>query len=322
MLYFNINSPKKLSKLLIFLTIVFILLLYYPMSLIFNGDWQLQQKIDILNLTNFKLFDIPIPVGIISLRYYSIFILLGVVAGYILALFLSKKHNIVASIVDRLLLGLIVFGLLGARLFYVIFNWSIYESNLFQIVLGLSQGGLAIMGAIIGGLIYLSIYTKKFNLDIFEFLDFITPSLLLGQVIGRWGNFFNYEAYGPTTSVQWKMYVPLQSNITSNLNDRYFHPTFLYESGANLILLILILWNYSKLTTKNSGKVASIYLIGYGVIRFLLEFLRLDAIKQKTTLNYKWFIFDFSEVYISQFFALIMILTGLLIYYKRFKIKN
>lgn len=320
MLYFNINSPKKLAKLTAISSLVLLLMLYQPISLIFNGDWQLQQKIDILNLTNFRLFDTLLPIGIISLRYYSIFILLGIISGYILALFLCKQYSIVASIIDRLLLGLIVFGLFGARLLYIMFNWSVYESNIPQIVLGLSQGGLSIMGAIVGGSIYLLMYTKKFNLSIFEFLDVIAPSLLLGQVIGRWGNFFNYEAYGPSTSVLWKMYIPLQSNITSNLNDKYFHPTFLYESLSNLILLIFILWNYTKFTSKTPGKVLSIYLIGYGVIRFFLEFLRLDAIKQKTTLTYKWFVFDYGEIYVSQALALVMLIMGCWIYYKKSKV--
>jgi phosphatidylglycerol---prolipoprotein diacylglyceryl transferase len=328
-------SPRLLSLIFLIVGVLLFLILFHPISLVFSGQWKLHQQIELFNLNNLTLGSpdwiinidnnpivlyAQIPVGLVTIRFYSILILLGVLSGYALSLYLAKQQHIAGTIVDRLLIGLLVFGLIGARLFFVAFNWDFFSISPLNILLGLTQGGLSIYGAIIGSFLYLWYYTSKFRFNLFEFLDFISPGLLLGQVIGRWGNFFNYEAYGPATSVYWKMFVPETTNITDNINDKYFHPTFLYEIIPNFILLVIILYNYQLLTKKHAGRVFAVYAIGYGIIRFVTEFYRLDALKMQLPFTIRIGIFESDFLYVSQFLSLILIFIAVLVYWQRSKI--
>jgi phosphatidylglycerol---prolipoprotein diacylglyceryl transferase len=318
-------TPRKLAISFSFAGTIIFLVLLIPMMLIFSGEWKLQQQIDLFFLQQITLgsqdwvinFDgqplqlfLQLPIGQISLRYYALLILIGVFSGYALSLFLSKSHYIASSIVDRLLIGIVVFGIIGARLFFVAFNWNQFEASPLNIVLGFSQGGLAIFGAILGAFIYVLLYTSRFKFNLFEFLDFLVPGLLLGQVIGRFGNFFNYESYGQATSVFWKMYVPNTANISTNINDRFFHPAFLYELIPNFILLILILYNYDKWTKKRAGIVFAIYAMGYGFVRLVTEFFRLDALRYQLPFNLNLFGFEIKQILVSQIMAILLIIFG------------
>ena len=317
-------NPRKLS---ISLAVVFVILaagLYEPLRLVFAGDWKLQQQFNWFNFKDLPPFNDPIfrdlPIGMISLRFYSLLMLFGVLAGYALTTFLAKFHFIASTIIDRLLIGVLVSGLIGARALFVIFNWDKFASEPLSIVLSIQQGGLAIFGAFIGTAIYIFIYTKQFRFNFWEFLDIITPGVLLGQVIARWGNFFNYEAYGQSTSVYWKMFVPDIANITANINQRFFHPAFLYEIIPNSFLLITILYFYTNLTRKRSGLIFAFWAVGYGIIRSIVEFWRLDALKVTLPFNINYGVFEYPNLLVSQFLALVLIITGLITYYYRSRV--
>ena len=318
---FNNFSPRDLSYVLVIWGVALIALLYFPVQEVFAGQWQLYQKVDLFNLPTIEILGNTIPIGVVSVRYYSLCILTGVICGYLLTLYLAARHFVVASVIDRMLVGLVVFGLAGARLFYVSFNWEQFQNNLPNIIFGLSQGGLAIFGAMIVGIIYLIAYVSQYKFNFFEFIDFLAPGLLLGQILGRWGNWFNYESYGPATSVLWKMYVPIEANVSDNLNSRFFHPTFLYEILANYLLLIFILYKYDGLTRKNAGLVGGYYCVGYGTIRFFCEFFRLDALKFDLGRNFNVFgYFSFQYLAVSQLMACILFCFGLIILAKRSRV--
>jgi phosphatidylglycerol:prolipoprotein diacylglycerol transferase len=329
-------TPRMLSLVLAGLGFFLATVLYYPVSLVFSGEWKVNQKVDlarqvtidfnrlgIAEIVKSMRIETVLPIGSISIRFYAISLLIGILLGYFLILFLSKRHYIAGTIIDRLVIGLIVFGLIGARLFFVIFNWSFYVESPVIIVTEILSGGLAFFGMLIFGLTYIWIYTARFKFSLFEFLDFMAPGVLLGQVIGRWGNFFNYEAYGPETSVFWKMAVPDTANYYGNLNATYFHPTFLYEIIPNFIALIIILYFYESLTSKRSGLVFSLYAIFYGTIRFFVEFYRMDALKinlpnfLQVSLGYFG---SLEYIRVSQVAALFLLLIGIYLFIKRAKV--
>ena len=314
-------SNANLGWIILFLGILLSSLLYYPISQFFAGNWVLNQQIDLFDAGTINLFGLELPIGIVTLRYYAVCMFLGVLAGYFVALKLSKHHFIAETVIDRLLIGLVIFGLLGARFFYVLFNLKEFATDPID-VLYINRGGLAFFGMVIAGIIYLMLYTKWFKFNIWEFLDFLTPSVLIGQVIGRFGNFFNYEAYGPATKVFWRMYIPEPANIYNNLNDRTFHPTFLYEIIPNFILLCYLLINYDKLTKRRAGIVFAIWAISYGIIRFITEFFRLDALKIHLPQTLSLFnnSLNIEYIYVSSFAAVCLFVFGIIVYLQRQKI--
>ena len=303
---------KKLSLVFLVLGVLLGGILSYPIGLVLAGDWKLNQQIDLFTIDTLSLFDISLPIGTISIRFYSICILIGLLAGYSLVLFLSKRSLIASTTIDRLFVGLVIIGLVGARLFYVAFNWDKYSENPIEILTEVTRGGLAVFGMIIACGLYLWSYCRRYKFNFYEFADVIAPGVLLGQILGRFGNFFNYEAYGGPTSVYWKMYIPQTANIFDDPNQHYFHPAFLYEIIPNYILLVILLYNYERLTTKRSGLVFALYAIGYGLIRFCVEFFRLDALKilLPQVLTVGPFILE--SIMASQVSALILILVGII----------
>jgi phosphatidylglycerol:prolipoprotein diacylglycerol transferase len=315
---------------------IFTAISYLPISLVFKGEYKLNQKIDIFKnvfidfdqlkiafLSDLLKLDRQIPVGTISVRFYAICILLGVLAGYFLALYLARSQYIAGTIIDRLIIGLIIFGLLGARLFYVAFKWDYFGQNPQAIFGEILSGGLAIFGTLIFCGIYLWLYCYRYKFNFYEFADLIAPALLLGQVIGRFGNFFNYEGYGDETSVYWKMYVPASANYYSELNAEYFHPTFLYEIIPNFLLFIFLLFNYSKFTEKRAGLIFGWYAAGYGIIRFVTEFFRLDALRLYLPTFLQFKIEPLGKIeylFASQIMAVILVVTGVVVLWTRRKV--
>jgi phosphatidylglycerol---prolipoprotein diacylglyceryl transferase len=305
----QISITRKLSLFVLAFAIISFLILREPFAQIFSGNAKLEQ-----------FFSIPVPQWLpflrsslgasVAVRFYSLSILVGVVFGYLMTLFLAKKNYIAGTVIDRLLIGLVIFGLFGGRILFVLVHFDQYKSDLLSI-LYTWQGGLAFFGALIAGLSYIFIYCRRFGFNVFEFLDILTPGILIGQIFGRFGNFFNYESYGGATSVFWKMYIPQTAKISANINQDYFHPTFLYEIIPNTVLLIVILWNYERLTNKKSGLVFARYAIGYGIIRFVTEFYRNDALKI-TIANY--------EILVSQLIAGVFVFLGIYLLFTRRKV--
>lgn len=226
---------------------------------------------------------------------YGIFISTGLGFVYLYAKINCSKFKINFASVEGAFFLAFVFGLISARLYHLLSSWSYYQTNLLQIFL-VWQGGLGIFGAIIGGLFGLTIYAKLRKINLLNLLNLLAPPVLICQAIGRLGNFFNQEGYGPATTLPWGIYIPAQHN--------YVHPTFFYESLLCLLAFLLYLL-INKLTNKLHSGFAY-YLIAYGFIRLLTESFRLDT----------WQIFGFKLGYA---FALGMIFSGAILFSSRFK---
>lgn len=214
-----------------------------------------------------------------SLKWYSVLIAMGVLIGYFMAHRESKKFKLPKDFIFDLTFWIVIFGILGARLYYVIFNFELYKNDLLEIF-RIWNGGLAIHGGIIGGLITLLVYCKIRDVKPLRIMDIVVPSLILAQSIGRWGNFFNGEAHGPVTTLVnlQNLHIPEFIINGMNINGIYYHPTFLYESlwclaGFIILLLIRKFYKYLK-----SGQLTCVYMMWYSVGRFFIESLRTDSL--------------------------------------------
>ena len=241
---------------------------------------------------------ILISIGPFTIYWYSFLILMAVIIGSNIAIKYSKKLNIPPTFISDMILELILSAIIGARLYYVIFNLDAYKENIFDIF-KIWEGGLAIYGAIIAGVAYIYYYCKKKNQRFIKILDICSLSLLLGQAIGRWGNFFNSEAYGGITTYEHlaKMRIPAFIINGMYIDGAYRQPTFLYESLWCLIG-VLILHFMRKRSSNKTGKQISFYLIWYGIGRFVIEQLRTDSLY-------------LGEFRISQLVSIILIIIGI-----------
>ena len=216
--------------------------------------------------------------GPISIYWYSIFILIAILLGSYLFFYKAKKIGLEESFYVNLVFYGIIIGVIGARFYYVLFNLDYYLSNPLQI-LAVWNGGLAIHGGIIAGLIWFIYYSKKHHKNVFKMLDLVSPSLILGQAIGRWGNFFNSEAHGPVTTKSYLENIHIPDFIINGMkiNGKFYEPTFFYESIFDFIgFILLIVLGKSKKT--KTGIVTATYLIWYSVIRFIIESSRTDSL--------------------------------------------
>lgn len=240
-----------------------------------------------------------VTIGPITIYWYSILILVAVLTGYQIVVQYCKKRNFSVSIIIDMLMYMIIWAIIGARAYYVIFNFSAYKNNLLDIFM-IWKGGLAIYGAIIAAVLYIFYYCKKHHLNFVQVLDIFSLSLLLGQAIGRWGNFFNVEAYGgPTTyEVLKSLMIPEFIIQGMYIDDSYRHPTFLYESLWCLIG-VFILWIIRKKYSDKTGKQVCFYLIWYGIGRFFIEGLRSDSLY-------------LGSFRVSQLVSIVMILIGII----------
>lgn len=172
---------------------------------------------------------------------------------------------------------LIIGGIFGARLWYVLLNFQYYSLHIGEI-LALSQGGISIQGAIIGGVVAGFAYTKKHHLCFLKSADLFAFALPVGQAIGRWGNFFNSEAFGRPCDLPWKLYIPIENRPVHFSEFEYFHPTFLYECIANIAVFCILYFLLRQKFEKYDGAIFFSYLILYSVIRFFIEFVRVDSV--------------------------------------------
>jgi len=246
---------------------------------------------------------ILLDLGFIEIRWYSVLILAAFIIGYLLVSNRCKKEAISSVFVTDLCFYLIIFCILGARIYYCLFNLDYYSKNLLDIF-KIWEGGLAIHGGIIAGILTIYLYTRKKEIPILKLLDIFAPALVLGQAIGRWGNFFNMEAYGPEVALSTleNLHIP-QFIIDGMYIDRvYHHPTFLYESIGCLIIFILIML-IRNIKNIKTGQITSVYFICYGIIRFLIESLRQDSLM---LFNLK----------VAQVISILMIIIGLYLFIK------
>ena len=233
-------------------------------------------------------------IGPIYIRWYGFLISFALFFGLFLSKKLAKSRGINPEYINKLLPSLVFSSIVGARIYYVIFEYRLFSGNNFftsiyflnlkiklPSFLAIWEGGIAIHGALIGGFISLLIFCKSNKLHFKTILDLIIPSLILGQSIGRWGNFFNNEAFGLPTNYPWKLFIPIQNRPMEFANYEFFHPTFLYESLWNLIIFFILIYIFKRQTKINSvkpGLISCIYLITYSFGRFWIEGLRTDPL--------------------------------------------
>jgi phosphatidylglycerol---prolipoprotein diacylglyceryl transferase len=220
-------------------------------------------------------------IGNFSLRWYGLLIASAVLIGVNLSIYLAKKRNIDGNSIGDLAIWLVLAAIPGARLYYVLFKWDYYSTHLNELA-SIWQGGIAIHGAILGGLLATIIFAKLKQLNFWDLTDMVAPSVILGQAIGRWGNFFNSEAFGAPTDLPWKLYIPYSRRPDELRDQDYFHPTFLYESLWNLgVFGILIFLFFRSLKSRHplrSGSLFMIYLISYSLGRVWIEGFRTDSL--------------------------------------------
>ncbi|MBW4575007.1 MAG: prolipoprotein diacylglyceryl transferase [Aphanothece sp. CMT-3BRIN-NPC111] len=224
---------------------------------------------------------ILLKLGPLTIRWYGLLIASAVLIGVTLSRYLAKRRNVNPDLLGDLAIWLVIAAIPCARLYYVLFEWSEYAQNPGQI-LQIWKGGIAIHGAILGGILASLIFARLQKISFWQLADLVAPSLILGQAIGRWGNFFNSEAFGSPTNLPWKLYIPPQFRPLEYINFDYFHPTFLYESLWNLLVfgLLLILF-FRDLQYKPRLKLGTLfltYMAAYSAGRFWIEGLRTDSL--------------------------------------------
>lgn len=221
-----------------------------------------------------------ISLGIFNITWYSIFILAGALIASILFIVEAKKYDISKDYCINLIFWSIVLGIIGARIYYVAFNWSYYSKDLLEI-LRIWHGGLAIHGSVIAAVIFIIIYSKKYEIRTLKITDMACVSLIIAQAIGRWGNFINGEAHGGVTTriaLENMKIIPKFVIDGMNIDGVYYIPTFYYESLWCLLGFILLLVIRKVCKYLKAGQLTGTYLIWYGVGRFFIEALRTDSL--------------------------------------------
>lgn len=257
----------------------------------------------------------------IDIYWYAIIIVTGILCGLLLAQHEAKRTNQNPDIYWDFTIIAIFVSVICARFYYVIFSWDSYKNNLIKIF-AIREGGLAIYGGIIGGAITAIIFCKLRNIKLGVLADVAAPSLLLGQIIGRWGNFVNREAFGGYTDSLFALRYKLEqvSNVPPSVFDKKIlyngveyiqvQPTFLYESLWNLIIFILLM--LYKRNKKFDGEIFILYLFGYSLGRVWIEGLRTDQLMLGST-----------SIAVSQLLsAILIVITIILLIYKRIKLRN
>lgn len=236
----------------------------------------------------------------VNVYYYSLCILLGVIVAYILITREGKKQGLPKEFISDLIFYTLIIGILGARVYYCVFNLDYYLANPSEI-LKIYNGGLAIHGGVIAGLIFVYFYTKKKNVSFIKILDIVAPAVIIAQSFGRWGNFFNQEAHGGITTYQnlKNMHIPEFIINGMHIEGKYYYPTFFFESIWCLIgFIILMIARRNKNLRK--GFQIGFYFIWYGIGRFFIEAFRTDSLM-------------FFGLKIAQIVSLIGIIIGIII---------
>jgi len=271
--------------------------------------------------------------GPFTVRWYGLLIVLGALSAAYIATIEARRKKEEPDHAWNLLIWCLIFGILGARVYHVLsspagasrgFNYYFSENPFttltifgaavpFPTALMIWEGGIGIFGALLGGILAVVIYTQREKLNVWRWLDILAPGMLLAQAIGRWGNFFNQELYGPPTNLAWGILITNPNQRIPPYNDlsqfpldtTLFHPTFLYESVWNVIGFIVLMWLGRKYAEKLlDGDILTLYLIWYPVGRILTEFLRPDA----------W---TLSGIPTAQLVSIILILIGIALFYYR-----
>ena len=242
--------------------------------------------------------NIFISIGNINIYWYSVLILIAIMLGYYIVRKEAPRRGLSVSYISDLVFYMLFIAIIGARLYYVIFNFKLYKQD-FLSVFKVWEGGLAIYGGVIAGIIFIYFFSKKKGYSFIDTLDVMAPALILGQAIGRWGNFFNQEAYGVSTTYTHLKSLHMPDFIINNMyiHGSYHVPTFLYESLLCLLGFI-ILMVFRKRNRKKIGMQVSLYFIIYGIGRFFIEGYRTDSLYLGT-------------IRISQLVSIILVIIGI-----------
>ncbi len=221
---------------------------------------------------------ILITIGNFQIRWYSVLIALGLLIAYIGIMLESKRFNIDKNFLVNVIFWAVLIGIIGARLYYVIFNMDYYGKHLNEIY-QIWKGGLAIHGGLLFGILTIIIYCKKYKFSSLRILDMAAPFVLMAQAIGRWGNFFNSEAYGSITTYERlkELHIPEFVIKGMYINGHYNLPMFYFESIWCIIgaILLLIIRRIKKI---KNGQIAALYMMWYSIGRFFIERYRTDSL--------------------------------------------
>lgn len=256
-------------------------------------------------LHNFLPQPILLNLGILSIHWYGIFIVLGIISALILTLQLARRFDIKSEHIWDLSFYLVLFGIIGARVYEIFLEFPYYLTHPNQII-KIWEGGLAIHGAIITGALTIFLFVKKNKLDFWKLTAITVPGLALGQAIGRWGNWFNQELFGLPTNLPWGIPIEIISRPIDYISYNFFHPTFLYESLGLIIIAIFLtaILYKNSLSKKIAMLVVACYLALYSLLRFGLEFIKIDV--TPIFLNLRW----------PQIISLAIIVVAIIIYKK------
>lgn len=248
---------------------------------------------------------IAFSIGTFDVAWYSIYILVGVILAGTLFLLEAQKYEIDMDFCVNMIFWTVIFGIIGARGYYVLFNLDYYMENPIEII-QIWNGGLAIHGGLLGGLFFMLIYTLKYKVRILKVTDMAVVGVIIAQAIGRWGNFFNQEAHGPRVAREVLENIKIIPEFVikgMNIGGEYFHPTFYYEFlwcllGFIVLLLVRKFYKYLKV-----GQLTGIYLIWYSIGRFFIEGLRTDSLM-------------LGSIKAAQLVSIVLIINGLILLLK------
>jgi len=254
---------------------------------------------------------IAFSIGPINVRWYGILIGTGIILAFFVAQREMVKRGFDQDFLTDMLIWAVPLSIVGARIYYVIFQWEIYKDDPVKII-RIDQGGLAIHGALIAAVIVAYIFCKKRNVSFWKVADIVAPSVLIGQIIGRWGNFINQEAHGGPVTREFLegLFLPNWIIDQMNIDGTYYHPTFLYESLWNVVGLILLL--LLRRLNPRRGELFLTYVIWYSLGRFYIEGIRTDSLINQA----------FGGLRQAQLISLLLIILSIiLIVYRRIKVK-
>lgn len=245
-----------------------------------------------LGIKEFTINEVALDLGSVKIVWYAVFISIGILLAYFYAIYRGKhSEGFTEDDIINLVLFLVPISIVGSRLLYVTTaDGFLKNMNRWTDIFAIWEGGLAIFGSIIFGALTIAVYARVTKLNMFKLYDCIAPAVMLGQILGRWGNFMNGEAYGYSANVEklpWRMVV----------DGQVAHPTFIYESLWNIIGFIIINLVYKK--KKFDGQIFAYYLIWYGLGRSMIELLRTDSLM--------------SDIKLMSWFGVIAVLIGVAI---------
>ena len=245
--------------------------------------------------------NVLIDLGFFQIKWYSIFILTAVIVAYFIINKETKKKGLKEEDLLNIIFYGIIIGILGARIYYVLFNLDYYLKFPQEIIM-IWNGGLAIHGGLLSTLLFLFIYSRKRKINLLLLLDTIVVGVIIAQAIGRWGNFFNQEAYGRIISgnALEKLHIPKFIINGMKISGKYREPTFLYESVSSVIGFIVLLF-VRKIKSIKTGTLTSVYLIWYGITRLIIESFRSDSLM-------------LGPIKVAQLISVIGIISGIIIF--------